>query len=282
MISDSVTSIGDGAFAYCYSLVSVTIGNSVTSIDEYAFYCCYNLVEVINRSFLSIQKGSTSYGYVAYYAEKVEGCDIVSIRIYNGRANNSSYPTVTVGSRITLIADEIANHTFSHWVDKNGKTVATTASATITVTGQNVYRPVYTVDSGVDVGNNWINGSYDGKMAGWAGDGHTLTPTRVTSQIFAVEAGQTIIVTCPASVVTTKGTESTLMVAYTLLTPVAGSDTGDFYTDYTTTGTATWKKTYTNNTGSTVYIVFQLKPSDGNAGFSLSNEAMQNVTVTIK
>lgn len=205
----------------------------------------------------------------------------VSIRIYNGKANNSSYPTVTVGSKLTLIADEIENHTFSHWVDKNGKTVATTATASITVTGQNTYRPVYNVTSGKDIGNNWVAGSYDGKMAAWAGDSHTLTPTRVTSKVFTLEAGQTITVSCPANVTTTKGTTCDLKVAYTLLTPVEGSNTGDFYADYTTTGTATWKKTYTNNTSDTVYIIFQVKPSDGNAGLNLSNEAMQEVSITI-
>ena len=36
----SVTSIGDNAFSYCYSLTSVTIPNSVTSIGAYAFWDC--------------------------------------------------------------------------------------------------------------------------------------------------------------------------------------------------------------------------------------------------
>jgi hypothetical protein len=39
-IPDSVTSIGDGAFADCSSLTSITIPNSVTSIGNYAFYSC--------------------------------------------------------------------------------------------------------------------------------------------------------------------------------------------------------------------------------------------------
>lgn len=42
-ISNSVTSIGSYAFAYCYNLTSITIPNSVTSIESYAFYSCIRL-----------------------------------------------------------------------------------------------------------------------------------------------------------------------------------------------------------------------------------------------
>ena len=39
-ISHSVTSIREGAFGYCFGLTSVTIPNSVTSIGNYAFAHC--------------------------------------------------------------------------------------------------------------------------------------------------------------------------------------------------------------------------------------------------
>ncbi|MGD1089096.1 MAG: leucine-rich repeat domain-containing protein [Verrucomicrobiota bacterium] len=45
-VSNSVTSIGDAAFAYCSSLTSVTIPASVTSIGEYAFEECPKLTSV--------------------------------------------------------------------------------------------------------------------------------------------------------------------------------------------------------------------------------------------
>ncbi|MCQ2387293.1 MAG: leucine-rich repeat protein, partial [Clostridia bacterium] len=70
-IGNSVTSIGDYAFEYCSSLTSITIPNSVTSIGVGAFEYCYKLVEVWNKSGLSIGKGSTSNGYVGYYALNV-------------------------------------------------------------------------------------------------------------------------------------------------------------------------------------------------------------------
>ena len=70
-IPDSVTSIGSSAFSGCTELTSVTIGNSVTSIGDYAFSDCGRLIEVYNKSTLSITAGSSSNGYVAYYAKNV-------------------------------------------------------------------------------------------------------------------------------------------------------------------------------------------------------------------
>ena len=45
-IPDSVTSIGEAAFALCHSLTSVTIGNGVTSIGYRAFAACTSLTDV--------------------------------------------------------------------------------------------------------------------------------------------------------------------------------------------------------------------------------------------
>ena len=45
-IPNSVTSIGNYAFLYCYGLTSITIPNSVTSIGEGAFEGCENLSSV--------------------------------------------------------------------------------------------------------------------------------------------------------------------------------------------------------------------------------------------
>ena len=70
-IPNSVTSIGYKAFYECYGLKSVAIGNNVTSVGEDAFKNCKNLQTVINFSTLSISKGSSMNGYVAYYADKV-------------------------------------------------------------------------------------------------------------------------------------------------------------------------------------------------------------------
>ena len=61
IIPNSVTSIGDGAFAGCRSLTSVTIPNSVTSIGNDAFYYCTGLTSV------TIPNSVTSIGNQAFY-----------------------------------------------------------------------------------------------------------------------------------------------------------------------------------------------------------------------
>ena len=71
IIPDSVTSIGSSAFYNCKGLTSVTIGKGVTSIGSDAFRYCNRLIEVYNKSTLSITVGSSSNGYVAYYAKNV-------------------------------------------------------------------------------------------------------------------------------------------------------------------------------------------------------------------
>ena len=60
-IPDSVTSIGDYAFAQCYDLTNITIPESVTSIGVSAFFSCDGLTSV------TIGNGVTSIGYRAFY-----------------------------------------------------------------------------------------------------------------------------------------------------------------------------------------------------------------------
>ena len=71
VLKEGTLGIGDSAFFGCKGLTSITIPDSVMSIGEYAFYSCYRLIEVYNKSALSITAGSSSNGYVAYYAKNV-------------------------------------------------------------------------------------------------------------------------------------------------------------------------------------------------------------------
>ena len=58
-IPNSVTTIGEGAFSYCKSLISINIPNSVTTIGEEAFGCCEFLVNInIPNSVTTIGRGA--------------------------------------------------------------------------------------------------------------------------------------------------------------------------------------------------------------------------------
>jgi len=78
VIPNSVESIGEGAFSYCYTLEDVTIGNSVTSIGECAFFQCNSLTSIV------IPNSVKSIGVCAF-----EGC--------------STLEDITIGSNVTSI-----------------------------------------------------------------------------------------------------------------------------------------------------------------------------------
>ena len=72
-ISNSVTSIGDGAFSSCSRLASITIPASVTNVGDYAFQGCTSLTSI------TIPASVTSIGYAA-----LNGCSsLTSVTIPN-------------------------------------------------------------------------------------------------------------------------------------------------------------------------------------------------------
>ena len=99
----SVTSIGNGAFFYCYSLTTVVIPNSVTSIGEQVFYGCESLTNV------KIPNSVTSIGIQAFY-----GCsNLTSIEIPNSVTSigNSAFngcsklASIEIPNSVTSIGD---------------------------------------------------------------------------------------------------------------------------------------------------------------------------------
>ena len=90
----SVTSIGEGAFEYCYGLTSITIPNSVTSIGYVAFYECPSLTS------MTIPNSVTSIGESAF-----SGC--------------SSLTSVTIPTSVTSIGEAAFSGCFSLPVESN-------------------------------------------------------------------------------------------------------------------------------------------------------------------
>ena len=102
-IGDSVTSIGEDAFAECHSLSSISIPNGVTSISRGAFYDCYSL------SSISIPDSVTSIVYRAFY-----NCySLSSISIPNGFTQIGNYAfqycyslsSISIPDSVTSIGD---------------------------------------------------------------------------------------------------------------------------------------------------------------------------------
>ena len=107
VIPDSVTSIGERAFAYCHGLESITIPNSVTSIDISAFWRCSNLQSI------TIPDSVTSIGEWAFAdcggLESVTIPDSVTSIGYSAFESCSNLQSITIPDLVT----SIGNSTFS-------------------------------------------------------------------------------------------------------------------------------------------------------------------------
>ncbi len=106
IIQNGVTTIGDGAFAYCINLTSVAIPDSVTSIEMLAFALCQNLFSA------AIPNSVTFIGTSAFN----QCATLTSITIPDGMTTiepgtfrSSGLSRITIPSGITSISDSAFN-----------------------------------------------------------------------------------------------------------------------------------------------------------------------------
>lgn len=127
VIPNSVTIIGEAAFAYCSGLISVTIPNSVTSIGGYAFAGCTGLtgIEIPNSvttigsyafqgcsglTSVTIGNSVTSIDYYAF-----NGCSGITDLIWNARNCSSmgipasNIERVTVGDEVEILPNSFVS-----------------------------------------------------------------------------------------------------------------------------------------------------------------------------
>ena len=100
-IPDSVTTIGDSAFAHCYNLTSVTIPGSVTTIGDDAFQTCSSLTSV------TIPDSVTTIGDSAFACTSLTSVtipDSVTTIGDNTFLYCYSLTSVTIGDSVTIIS----------------------------------------------------------------------------------------------------------------------------------------------------------------------------------
>ena len=117
-IPNSVTNIGDYAFAGCSSLTSVTIPNSVTSIGSWAFYGCNSLTSVMWNAKNCTDFTTSSTPFYFYNSQSYRNFDIrsqiktfvfgdsvehIPAYLCSGMANLKG---LTIGSSITAISTD--------------------------------------------------------------------------------------------------------------------------------------------------------------------------------
>ena len=100
-LPDGLTSIGNYAFYYCYSLTSIAIPNSVTSIGDDVFYNCESLTSVtIHNSVTSI--GSRAFTSCESLTSVTIGNSVTSIG-YGAFWDCSSLTSITIPNSVTSI-----------------------------------------------------------------------------------------------------------------------------------------------------------------------------------
>ena len=102
VIGPNVKAIGSGAFQYCTSLEKVTIAEGVESIDSSAFYACSSLMEISLPSTITRLEPSTFYG-----CEALETLSLEHIQYIDDYAMwyCSSLESVTLSEELTAIGD---------------------------------------------------------------------------------------------------------------------------------------------------------------------------------
>ena len=103
-ITYTVTSIGQGAFASCSDLTSVTIPKGLTSIDANAFSSCSNLTSVtINSNAILTQEFTSNTGVNKYFGDQVTeyivGDDVTEIAVY-AFVGCTEMKSVTIGRKV--------------------------------------------------------------------------------------------------------------------------------------------------------------------------------------
>ena len=131
IIPDSITTIGDSAFAYCSNLTSITMGNNVNVIGPNAFIYCYGLTNFIIPNSVTFI-GNSAFSGCSNLTNVVIPNSVISIGIYAFSSCNSDLYTeykygkyVKSGDNPYAVLIEITNKNFNTYeIHENTKIIA--------------------------------------------------------------------------------------------------------------------------------------------------------------
>lgn len=161
VIPDNVVSIGNSAFYGCSAIAGMVVPSSVTSIGDYAFEGCSALEKVINFSNLTLRKGTTGNGHIAYYAKVVVNAPNGSVEgdFVFGRPNELNTLVAYLGESVelTLPADyDGESYVIGEGAFQGSGITKITIGDAVTDIGNNAFSGCSVLES-VTVGNGVIN-----------------------------------------------------------------------------------------------------------------------------
>jgi uncharacterized repeat protein (TIGR02543 family) len=282
-IPNSVTNIGEGAFAFCTTLTSVTIPNSVNSIGASAFEYCMSLANVTIPNYLA-SIGEGAFEFCTTLASVTIPASVTNIgeEAFSGC---TSLTSVTIPASVTNIGEEA----FSGCTSLTSVTIP----ASVTSIGEDAFfecsslTSVYfegsapSADSFVFYGDNNATVYYLTGTTGW-GSMFAGLPT-VALYTVTVSASPVNGGTVSFGVTNEPGSTITL---------TATNNSGYVFTGWTSNGTPAVSSTnYTFTLSTNVTLVANFLPlytvsvsalpaNGGTVSFGVTNEPGSTITVT--
>ena len=143
-IPEGVTSIGEGAFAYCSSLLSVTIPESVTTIDNHAFYWCNSLTSVTIPSGLTLIDDSV-----------FAGCGLSSVKIPAGVTSIGQWAFDKCALSSVEIPEGVTS--IGYGAFRGTALTAVTIPASVTSIGATAFSECYSLEFSVSEDNAYFS-----------------------------------------------------------------------------------------------------------------------------
>ena len=170
-IPQSVTAIARYAFYKNTSVQTLYVPSTITKINDYAFYGCTNLTTIYNYSSMSMTRGASTNGHVAYYAKAYLKIDPTTntVTSYDGTVRVLEIPEGVVA---------IDTNAFQ----ANKYLSVLTLPSTLTTIGETAFEDCFNLgviinNSALEIRLESTELGYIGNYASYVGDGSELTNT---------------------------------------------------------------------------------------------------------